>query len=169
MKSWVWDLLQELGMECWLRHPTTIRAPRPRNRTMIAGSRADSGPADEGRFSEIWVPLSEHRHHWVKMRTRLQHTLQQITLNHAMRQGHAVWSAAGQSALPFFPLPPYTPQRRNELLRLYAQLQTRIYELDKEAKAQAQQRPQARRLRTHLGMAAVTASRRPEPLCRSRP
>ena len=60
--------------------------------------------------------LLRDRHQWVKMRTRLQHSLQAIALHHALRQGHALWSAAGQQALAAMPLPPYTEQRRNELL-----------------------------------------------------
>src|SRR5882762_9706380 len=83
-----------------------------------------------------------------------------MALNHALRQGHALWSAAGQSSLRALPLPPYTSQRQNELLRLYAQMQKRIHELDKdkeEVEAQAGQRPQARRLLTHPGVGPVTA------------
>src|SRR5712691_5558002 len=45
----------------------------------------------------------------------------------------------------------------NELLRLYAQSQRRIQELDKEVEEQAQQRAHARRLLTHPGVGAVTA------------
>ncbi len=101
--------------------------------------------------------LLRDRHQWVKMRARLQHTLQAIALNHALRQGHALWSAAGQRALEALPLPPYTSQRRDELLALYAQLQKRIQELDKEVEAQARQRPRARRLLTHPGVGPVTA------------
>jgi len=120
----------------------------------------------EDRFPAIWMPSTEQRdlrtllrdrHQWVKIRSRLQHTLQAMALNHALRQGHALWSAAGQSALRALPLPPYTSQRRNELLRLYAQMQKRIQELDKEVEAQARQRPQARRLLTHPGVGPVTA------------
>jgi transposase len=120
----------------------------------------------EDRFPEIWMPSTEERdlrtllrdrHQWVKMRARLQHTLQAIALNHALRQGHALWSAAGQSALEALPLPPYTSQRRTELLSLYVQLQKRIQALDQEVEAQARQRPQARRLLTHPGVGAVTA------------
>jgi Transposase IS116/IS110/IS902 family/Phage integrase family len=48
-------------------------------------------------------------------------------------------------------------QRRNELFRLYGQLQKRTQELDKEVEAQARQRPQARRLLTHPGVGPVTA------------
>ena len=91
------------------------------------------------------------------MRTRLQHTLQAIALNHAMRQGRALWSARGQCAREALPLPPYTSQRRSELLGLYVQLQKRIQELDQEGEAQARPRPQARRLLTHPGVGAVTA------------
>jgi transposase len=40
---------------------------------------------------------------------------------------------------------------------LYAQLQERIQELDKEVEAQARQRPQARGLLTHPGVGPVTA------------
>jgi hypothetical protein len=46
-------------------------------------------------------------------RTRVQHTLQAIALNHALRQGRALWSATGHSALEALPLPPYTSQGRN--------------------------------------------------------
>jgi len=70
---------------------------------------------------------------------------------------NALWSQAGQSALQALPLPPYTSQRRAELLSLYVQLQKRIQELDKEVEAQARQRPPARRLLTHPGVGPVTA------------
>ncbi len=131
-----------------------------------AGCTVDIGTANEDRFPEIWMPSTEERdlrtllrdrHQWVKMRARLQHTLQAIALNHALRQGHALWSQAGQNALQALPLPPYTSQRRTELLSLYVQLQKRIQELDKEVEAQARQRPQARRLLTHPGVGPVTA------------
>jgi transposase len=120
----------------------------------------------EDRFPEIWMPstklrdlrtLLRDRDQWVRMRTRVQHTLQAIALNHALRQGRALWSATGQSALEALPLPPYTSQRRNKLLGLYAQLQKRIQELDQEVEAQARQRPQAERLLTHPGVGPVTA------------
>ncbi len=94
---------------------------------------------------------------WVRMRTRLQHTLQAIALNHALRQGRALWSATGQRALEALPLPPCTSQRRSELLGLYTQLQKRIQELDQTVEQQAQRRAQARRLLTHPGVGPVTA------------
>ena len=93
----------------------------------------------EDRFPQIWMPSTEQRdlrtllrdrHQWVKMRARLQHTLQAIALNHALRKGRALWSAAGQGALEALPLPPYTGQKRTELLSLYVELQKRIQELE---------------------------------------
>lgn len=166
--QWFLELLEELRIECRVGHPAKIRAAETRKQKH---DRRDARLildllTREGHFPTIWMPSTEQRdlrtllrdrHQWVKMRTRLQHTLQGIALNHALRRGHALWSTAGKSALEALPLPPYTSQRRNELLRLYAQLQKRIQELDKEVEAQAQQRPQACRLLTHAGVGPVTA------------
>ena len=165
--QWFLELLEELNSESRVGHPAKIRAKETRKQKH---DRRDAGLLlellVEDRFPEIWMPSSEQRdlrtllrdrHQWVKMRTRLQHTLQAIALNHALRQGHRLWTAAGQQALRGLALSPYTSQRRNELLSLYAQLQKRIQELDQEVEAQAQQRPQARRLLTHPGVGPVTA------------
>lgn len=165
--QWFLELLEELGIECRVGHPAKIRAKETRKQKHDRrDARLILELLIENRFPEIWMPSIEQRdlrtllrdrHQWVRMRTRLQHTLQAIALNHALRKGHALWSAAGQSALEALPLPAYTSQRRTELLRLYVQLQQRIQELDKEVEEQAQQRPQARRLLTHPGVGPVTA------------
>src|SRR2546427_2058442 len=165
--QWFLELGEELGIECRVGHPAKIRAKETRKQKHDRrDARLMLELLIEDRFPEIWMPSTEQRdvrtllrdrHQWVRMRTRLQHTLQAIALNHALRQGHALWSAAGQSVLKALPLPAYTSQRRNELLRLYAQLQKRIQLLDQEVEAQAQQRPQARRLLTHPGVGPVTA------------
>jgi transposase len=166
--QWFLELLEELGIECRVGHPAKIRAAETRKQKH---DRRDARLildllTMEDRFPAIWMPSTEQRdlrtllrdrHQWVKIRSRLQHTLQAIALNHALRQGHALWSTEGQSALRALPLPPYSSQRRNELLDLYTQLQKRIQELDKEVEAQARQRPQARRLLTHPGVGPVTA------------
>ena len=153
--QWFLELLEELGIEYRVGHPAKIRAQETRKQKH---DRRDAGLLlellVEGRFPEIWMPSSEERdlrsllrdrHPWVKMRSRLQHTLQSIALNHALRQGRGLWSAKGQSALQALPLPPYTSQRGDELLGLYRQLQKRIQELDKVVEGQARQRPQSRR------------------------
>jgi len=166
--QWFLELLEELGIKYRVGHPAKIRAAETRKQKH---DRRDARLildllVMEDRFPEIWMPSTEQRdlrtllrdrHQWVKMRTRLQHTLQAIALNHGLRQGHVLWSAAGQGALHALPLAPYTRQRRSALMSLYAQLQKRIQELDKAVEAQAQQRPQAHRLLTHPGVGPVTA------------
>jgi transposase len=165
--QWFLELLEELGIECRVGHPAKIRAKETRKQKHDRrDARLIWELLTEDRFPEIWMPSTEERdlrtllrdrHQWVKMRARLQHTLQAIALHHALRRGPALWSVAGQNALQALPLPPYTRQRRTELLSLYVQLQKRIQALDKEVEAQARQRPQARRLLTHPGVGAVTA------------
>jgi len=165
--QWFLELLEELGIKYRVGHPAKIRAQETRKQKH---DRRDAGLLltllSEDRFPEIWMPSTEQRDlrtllrdrdQWVRMRSRVQHTLQAIALNHALRKGRALWSVAGQSALRALSLPPYTAQRRNELLAMYGQLQRRIQELDKEVERQASQRPHSRRLMTHPGVGPVTA------------
>ena len=166
--QWFLELLEELRIECRVGHPAKIRAAETRKQKH---DRRDARLLLDlllmkDRFPQIWMPSTEQRdlrtllrdrHQWVKMRARLQHTLQAIALNHGLRRGYGLWSASGQSALKALPLPPYTSQRRNERLSLYAQLQKRIQKLDQEVEVQARQRPGARRLLPHTGVGPVTA------------
>jgi transposase len=165
--QWFLELLEELGIECRVGHPAKIRAAETRKQKHDRrDARLELKLLVEDCFPTIWMPSTEQRdlrtllrdrHQWVKMRSRLQHTLQAIALNHALRQGRALWSPAGQKALRALPLAPYTSQRRNQLLSLYNQLQKRVQELDRQVEEQAQQRPQALRLLTHPGIGPVTA------------
>src|SRR4030095_7538496 len=141
--QWFLELLEELGIECRVGHPAKIRAAETRKQ------KHDRRDAEvildllvmKDRFPDIWMPSTEQRdlrtllrdrHQWVKMRARLQHTLQAIALNHALREGRALWNPAGQKALQALTLSRYTSQRRDELLHLYVQLQKRIQELDRQ-------------------------------------
>lgn len=120
--QWFLELLEELGIECRVGHPAKIRAKETRKQKHDRrDARLILELLVEGRFPEIWMPSTEQRdlrtllrdrHQWVKMRARLQHTLQAIALNHALRQGHALWSVAGRGALQALALPRYTSQRR---------------------------------------------------------
>ena len=166
--QWFLELLEELGIECRVGHPAKIRAAETRQQKH---DRRDAEVILElllmkDRFPDIWMPSSEQRdlrsllrdrHQWVKMRARLQHTLQAIALNHALRKGKALWTATGRQALQDLALPDYTAQRRDELLRLYTQLEQRIQQLDKQVEKEARGRPQAHRLLTHPGVGPVTA------------
>jgi transposase len=166
--QWFLELLEELGIVCRVGHPAKIRAAETRKQKhdrRDARLMLDLLMREDG-FPEIWMPSSEQRdlrtllrdrHQWVKIRTRVQNTLQAMALNHALRRGRGLWTATGQKALQALSLAGYTRQRRDELLRLYVQLQQRIQELDGQVEKQVQQRPQALRLLTHPGVGPVTA------------
>jgi transposase len=159
--------MEELGIECRVGHPAKIRKAETRKQkhdrrdarlllTLLA----------ENRFPTIWMPSTEqrdlrtllrHRHQWVRLRSRVQHTLQSMALNHGFRRGHALWSQANQHALRALPLAPHASERRAALLTLYPRLQGSIEELDKEVCEEVQQHPQARRLLTHPGVGPITA------------
>jgi transposase len=166
--QWFLELLEELGIVCRVGHPAKIRAAETRKQKhdrRDARLMLDLLMRKDG-FPEIWMPSSEQRdlrtllrdrHQWVKIRTRVQNTLQAMALNHALRRGRGLWTANGQKALQALSLAGYTRQRRDELLRLYVQLQQRIQELDGQVEKQVQQRPQAQRLLTHPGVGPLTA------------
>jgi transposase len=120
----------------------------------------------ENRFPSIWMPSTElrdlrtllmHRHQWVRMRTRVQNTLQAIAIGRGLRRGKALWSQAGQHAIASLPLPQHTAYRRTELQDLYHKLHAQIDELDKRVGDQALQRPGAKLLMSHPGVGPVTA------------
>ena len=94
--QWFLELPDELAVECRVGDPAKIRAQETRQQTH---DRRDAGLLlkllSEDRFPEIWMPSSEQRdlrtllrdrHQWVRMRTRVQHTLQAIALNYALRR-----------------------------------------------------------------------------------
>jgi transposase len=101
--------------------------------------------------------LLRHRHQWVRMRTRVQNTLQAIALSHGLRRGQSLWSQAGQQAIARLPLAPHAAQRRTELQTLYGTLGKQIDELGEQVMDQALQRPGAKLLMTHPGVGPVTA------------
>jgi transposase len=116
--QWFLELLEELGIESRVGDPAKIRAAETRKEKH---DRRDAHLILDlllrDRFPAIWMPSTEQRdlrtllrdrHQCVKMRSRLQHTLQAMALNHALRKGSALWSHAGQAALQALPLPPYT-------------------------------------------------------------
>jgi transposase len=165
--QWFLELMEELGIECRVGDPAKIRAAEPRKQK---NDRRDAQLLlkllVENRFPTIWMPSTEqrdlrallrHRHQWVRLRSRVQHTLQSMALNHGLRRGHALWNQAGQHALWTLPLAPHASERRKALMKLYPCLQESIDELDRQVSRQVDQHPPARRLMTHPGVGPVTA------------
>jgi transposase len=165
--QWFLSLMEELGIECRVGHPAKIRKAETRKQKHDQrDARLLMTLLAENRFPTIWMPSTEqrdlrtllrHRHQWVRMRSRVQHTLQSIALNQGLRLGHSLWSQAGQQALRALPLAPHATHRRATLLAMYPRLQKSIDELDQLVREQAQQRPAARRLMTHPGVGPITS------------
>jgi transposase len=133
---WFLNLMEELGIECRVGHPATIRAAEPRKQ------KHDRRDAElilkllaENRFPAIWLPTKElldlralvlHRHQWVRIRTRIQNALQAIALANGIRRGPSLWSYDGQAKIAFLPLLPTASYRRSALQALYRKMEEEI-------------------------------------------
>lgn len=164
---WFLELLEELGIDHQVGHPSEIRKAETRKQKH---DRRDAALLlklqIENRFPAIWMPSTElrdlrtllmHRHQWVRMRTRVQNTLQAVAISRGLRRGKTLWSHTGQHAIASLPLPPHTAYRRTELQDLYQKLRAQIDELDQRVGDQALQRPGAKLLMSHPGVGPVTA------------
>jgi transposase len=165
--QWFLELMEELKIACQVGNPAKIRAAEPRKQKH---DRRDAALQlkllIENRFPSIWMPSSElrdlrvllkHRHQWVRMRTRVQNTLQAIALSHGLRRGPSLWSQIGQQTIASLPLAPYAADRRTELQALYRKLNEQIDKLDERVRDQAFHRHGAKLLMTHPGVGPVTA------------
>jgi transposase len=164
---WFLNLMEELGIECRVGHPATIRAAEPRKQ------KHDRRDAElilkllaENRFPAIWLPTKElldlralllHRHQWVRIRTRIQNALQAIALANGLRRGPSLWSYDGQAKIAFLPLLPHASYRRSMLQEMYKKMEEEIESLTQRVAEQVEHRSGARRLMTHPGVGPVTA------------
>ena len=164
---WFLNLMEELGIECRVGHPATIRAAAPRKQK---NDRLDAELIlrllVENRFPAIWLPTRElldlralvlHRHQWVRIRTRIQNAMQAIALANGLRRGPSLWSYDGQAKIAFLPLLPHASNRRSMLQEMYRKMEEEIENLTQRVAEQAAQRCGARLLMTHPGVGPVTA------------
>src|SRR6516225_3857619 len=130
--GWFLQLMDELGIACRVGHPAAIRQAETRRQ------KHDRRDATlllqllvEHRFPATWMPTTElrdlralllHRHQWVRMRTRVQHALQAIALNHGLRRGPALWTRDGQAAIAALPLPRYATRSTQRVARVVSPL-----------------------------------------------
>jgi transposase len=117
-------------------------------------------------FPQIWVPSWEnrdlrqllwHRHRMVQARTRIMNQLQAVALNEGLRCKKRLWREQGRQQLEAFRLAPWASRRRHDLLELMDRLNPTIAELSQAIEQEAEKWPEARRLRTHPGVGALTA------------
>jgi transposase len=118
----------------------------------------------ENRFPLIWVPtvterdlrqLLMHRHHLVRMRTRVKNQLQHIALNQGVQKKYKLWTQAGLKLLRELELEPWTRLRRDTLLEMLEELEQKIQPLERAVEQEAEARPTARLLASHPGVGPV--------------
>lgn len=165
---WYEEMLEELGIELWVGDPARIRKAAPRQqKTDRNDARLLLQLLEENRFPRIWVPdrttrdlrqLLMHRHHLVTMRRSISNQLQAIALNQGIQRKKALWNQQGRQLLQSLALPPWTTQRRDELLHLREQWDREIALYDRVVLEQAEANPEARFLMRHQpGVGPITA------------
>jgi transposase len=164
---WFERLLAELNFELWIGDATEIARKRERKQ------KTDRQDAQhilqllmENRFPKIWVPSGEnrdlrqllwHRHRMVQARTRIMNQLQAVALNEGLRCKKKLWREKGRQQLEAFRLAPWASRRREDLLQLLDRLNPTISDLTQAIEQEVEKCPEARRLRTHPGVGALTA------------
>lgn len=162
---WFERLLARLGHKLVIGDAAVIRAKAPRKQ------KTDKRDAQhildlllENRFPGIWVPtmaerdlrqLLKHRHTLVQMRTRAKNQLQHIALNQGLQKKTKLWTQVGLKQLKSLELEPWTQRRRDDLLQIHEQLDTRIRELGKAVEAEAGKRADAKLLMSHPGVGPI--------------
>lgn len=161
------ERLAELGHELVVGEAAKIRAMEARKQ------KHDRRDAEHllnllmrGDFPRLWLPsaeerdvrvLVEPRHQWVEWRTRAKNGLQAMALSYGLRRRGRLGSQPGQEALKKLPLKEGMARRRADLLRLLAQLEEWVKELDPRIGQEVARREDAQRLMTHPGVGPLTA------------
>ena len=164
---WFAELLAAMGHELVVGDAAKIRAMEPRKQKH---DRRDAqhllNLLVRGDFPRLWLPsveerdvrvLVEHRHQLVELRTRAKNGLQAMALSYGIRRRSRLWSQAGQEELKKIPLRAGMARRREDLLRLLAQLNEWIQKLDQRIEQEVARREDAQRLMTHPGVGPLTA------------
>jgi transposase len=165
--QWFIDLLERLGHEVRVGDAAKIRASYVRKQKT---DKRDAGHILtlllEKRFPRLWTPSRQqrdqrqlliHRHKLVQMRVRVKNGLQHLALNQGVQKKAKLWSKSGQKMLSQLPLQGWTAVRREDSLRLLAQLEQQIERLDKAVEQAAESHPQASILLQQKGVGPITA------------
>ncbi|MGD0294224.1 MAG: IS110 family transposase [Terracidiphilus sp.] len=165
--QWFIDMLERLGHEVWIGDAAQIRASYVRKQKT---DRRDAGHIlrllIEKRFPRLWQPTAAerdlrqlliHRHKLVEIRTRVKNGLQHLALNRGMQKQHSLWGARGMDAFKNLSFEGWSEKRRGDLLRLLAELDERVEELDTAVTEAAQSDARARLLMTQPGVGPITA------------
>lgn len=164
---WFERMLVELGHELWIGDAAEIRASMVRKqKTDVRGAAHLLDLLLSGRFPRLWRPSAEerdlrqlvwHRQKLVWMRTAIGNQLHALAMGEGVCRKKKLFTQKGRVELESLHLDPWASRRRQELLRLFDQLDASVEEFDQAVARQAEQNAAAVRLMTHPGVGPVTS------------
>ena len=165
--QWFLELMAKLGHEVFVGDAAKIRASDSRQQKHDKrDARLLVQLLAEERFPRIWVPSREekdlrqlliHRYKLVRIRAQVKNGLQHLALNQGLQRKKRLWSEAGQKALCELPLAPWASRRREDLLKMRSELDTKIDLLDQAVAEAAEKNEKAKLLMTQPGVGPITS------------
>ena len=165
--QWFEAMLAELGHELWMGDAAKIRAAVVRKQKTDARDAAHLlDMLCTGRFPKIWRPslperdlrqLLWHRQKLVWMRGAVKNQMHALAMGEGVCRKKKLFTAKGRKELEGLTLGPWASYRRQELLRMFDELQGSVTKLDQAVEQAAQSQPLAVRLMTHPGVGPITS------------
>jgi transposase len=160
-------MLAELGHELWMGDAAKIRA------AVVRKQKTDARDAAHllellcsDRFPKIWRPSGEerdlrqlvwHRQKLVWMRGAVKNQMHALAMGEGVCRKKKLFTAKGRKELEGLALGPWASYRRQELLRMFDELQASVARLDQAVEQAAKSQALAVRLMTHPGVGPVTS------------
>jgi len=165
--QWFEAMLSEFGHELWMGDAAKIRAAVVRKQKTDARDAAHLlDMLCTGRFPKIWRPsLAErdlrqllwHRQKLVWMRGAVKNQMHALAMGERVCRKKKLFTAKGRKELEELRLGPWASYRRQELLRMFDELQGSVTKLDQAVELAAKSQPLAVRLMTHPGVGPITS------------
>jgi transposase len=164
---WFEAMLAELGHELWMGDAAKIRAAVVRKQKTDARDAAHLLELmSSERFPKIWRPslperdlrqLVWHRQKLVWMRGAVKNQMHALAMGEGVCRKKKLFTAKGRKELEALTLGPWASYRRQELLRMFDELQASVARLDQAVEQAARSQALAVRLMTHPGVGPVTS------------
>ena len=164
---WFEAMLAEMGHELWMGDAAKIRAAVVRKqKTDVRDAAHLLELLCSDRFPKIWRPsgaerdlrqLVWHRQKLVWMRGAVKNQMHALAMGEGVCRKKKLFTAKGRKELEGLALGPWASYRRQELLRMFDELQASVARLDQAVEQAAKSQALAVRLMTHPGVGPVTS------------
>jgi transposase len=165
--QWFESMLSELGHELWMGDAAKIRAAVVRKQKTDARDAAHLlDMLCTNRFPKIWRPSLEerdlrqllwHRQKLVWMWGAVKNQMHALAMGEGVCRKKKLFTKKGRVELEGLKLSPWASYRRQELVRMFEELQSSVNKLDQAVEQAAQSNPLAVRLMTHPGVGPITS------------